>query len=60
MTFTLDQYGNRVWRNDDGQIHRTKGWAVHTAGGDRQYWINGVQLVSYEAFLAHPECEVKS
>ena len=40
-TMTIDQEGNKRWRNQEGQLHRTDGPAYETANGDKAWWVDG-------------------
>jgi hypothetical protein len=40
-TMTIDQDGNKTWRNQEGQFHRTLGPAVEYANGDKAWYLNG-------------------
>jgi hypothetical protein len=37
-----DKYGNREWRNSEGELHRTDGPAVERADGSREWYLNGL------------------
>jgi len=36
----MNKNGDRVWRNEEGQIHRTSGPAIECADGAREWWLN--------------------
>jgi hypothetical protein len=38
---TIDQYGNKIWRNQKRQLHRTDGPAYERANGDKEWYLNG-------------------
>lgn len=40
-TMTIDQDGNKKWRNQQGQVHRTDGPAVEYADGYKAWFLNG-------------------
>jgi len=55
----IDNFGNKLWRNKDGEFHRLDGPAVEFADGDKQWWIKGnlhrsdgpaIELGSYKAW----------
>ena len=35
------EYGNKTWRNKEGQLHRTDGPAVERADGTKVWYVNG-------------------
>ena len=37
----IDQYGNKRWFNEHGQLHRTDGPALIYPDGDQLWYING-------------------
>jgi hypothetical protein len=39
-TMTIDQNGNKEWRNPQGQRHRIDGPAVEYADGTKVWWLN--------------------
>ena len=41
MSFMNIEYGDRVWRNPAGQLHREVGPAVETAYGTKKWYVNG-------------------
>jgi hypothetical protein len=41
LTMTIDQEGTKMWRNQEGQLHRTDGPAYETANGDKAWWVDG-------------------
>jgi hypothetical protein len=38
---TVDVYGNKVWRNSSGKLHRIDGPAIEHSNGDKSYCIDG-------------------
>lgn len=40
-TMSIDQYGNRHWRNDVSKFHREEGPAIEWVGGSKSWWFNG-------------------
>jgi hypothetical protein len=40
-TMTIDEDGNKRWRNHEGQRHRTEGPAVEKAGGTKWWYVDG-------------------
>lgn len=40
--------GDQFWRNEDGKLHRVDGPAREWANGDREWWVQGVQLSKQE------------
>ena len=40
-TMTIDRFGDKIWRNQEGQWHRTDGPAYETANGDKAWWVDG-------------------
>jgi hypothetical protein len=40
-TMTINQAGTKMWRNQDGQLHRTLGPAVEYANGRKEWWVDG-------------------
>jgi hypothetical protein len=38
---TIDQDSNKIWRNQEGQRHRTDGPAFETAYGYKEWYVNG-------------------
>jgi hypothetical protein len=40
-TMTQDQDGNKTWRNQEGQRHRTDGPAYERANGTKVWYLNG-------------------
>jgi hypothetical protein len=37
-----DKYGNREWRNSEGDLHRADGPAIEYTDGGREWWVNGM------------------
>jgi hypothetical protein len=35
--------GNKVWRNEKGQIHRKKGPAIERSNGTKEWWQNNLR-----------------
>jgi hypothetical protein len=40
-TMTVDERGDKVWRNSSGHCHRTDGPAIEWSNGDKAWWVNG-------------------
>jgi hypothetical protein len=36
-----DEFGNKFWKNSEGQIHRTDGPAVEFKNGHTEWYVNG-------------------
>ena len=36
-----DEFGNKFWKNSEGQIHRTDGPAIVWPDGDTSWYVNG-------------------
>ena len=41
LTMEVNQYGTRLYRNSEGQLHRVLGAAGISANGDEAWWLNG-------------------
>jgi hypothetical protein len=41
MNPIIKRFGDRIWYNDMGQIHREDGAAVEYINGSREWYING-------------------
>lgn len=41
VTMTVNDDGDKFWRNLAGQCHRTDGPAVEYADGTREWWLRG-------------------
>ena len=41
LTLTVDQWGDRIYRNSQGLRHRVHGPAIEWADGDKEWWLNG-------------------
>lgn len=39
----ITEYGSKIWKNYEGQIHRIDGPAVERSSGKQEWWMNGVQ-----------------
>jgi hypothetical protein len=37
----IDEYGDKVWRNEQGQLHREDGPAIEWANGGKYWYLNG-------------------
>ena len=37
----INDYGDKIWRNDDGYFHREDGPAIESANGTKEWFING-------------------
>ena len=48
LTLTVDQWGNRIYRNSHGQLHRQHGPAIEWADGTRRWYLNGEYLTERE------------
>jgi hypothetical protein len=55
----LDNFGNKIWRNKDGEFHRIGGPAFEYANGDKFWFQNGklhrldgpaVEMTNYKAW----------
>ena len=40
-TMTTDKYGNKHWKNNKGELHRTDGPAVENSNGSKAWFQNG-------------------
>jgi hypothetical protein len=40
---TIDKYGTKIWKNKNGELHRTDGPAVEYAGGGKFWFQNGMK-----------------
>lgn len=40
-TFVIDKWGNKIWRNSLGQLHREDGPAIEYANGFKTWYLNG-------------------
>jgi hypothetical protein len=40
-TMTVDELGNKTWRNTRGELHRTDGPAVECKNGHKEWWVGG-------------------
>ena len=43
LTLTVDQWGNRIYRNSHGQLHRQHGPAIEWANGGYDWYQNGLR-----------------
>lgn len=41
MNPVIDQFGNKFWRNEKGQLHREDGPAIEYASGQKEWYLNG-------------------
>ena len=41
VTMRVDNFGNKFWRNKNGELHRLDGPAVEGANGSKEWWLNG-------------------
>ena len=48
MKIETDNQGNKYFKNDKGQLHRTDGPAVEYADGYKQWWICRIKLPEKE------------
>jgi len=37
----IDEYGNKRWRNKNGELHRLNGPAIECPNGNKHWYING-------------------
>jgi hypothetical protein len=37
----IDEYGNELWYNSDGKLHREDGHAAEFWYGTKEWWLNG-------------------
>ena len=42
-TFTIDENGDKFWKNKEGKYHRIDGPAVEYRNGDKSWYQNGKQ-----------------
>ncbi len=40
---TTDAKGNKIWKNEKGELHRTDGPAVEKVDGTKEWWVNGLR-----------------
>jgi hypothetical protein len=38
---SIDKYGNKIWKNEQGQLHRLDGPAVIRTDGTQEWYVNG-------------------
>lgn len=54
---TIDEEGNRIWRNEKGDIHREDGPAYEWTNGDKYWYFNGyrhrIEGPAIEWFFGH-------
>lgn len=53
-TMTVDEDGNKYWRNEDGLLHRIDGPAVEFADGDKHWYVKGVRHREDGPAIEHP------
>ena len=41
LTLTVDQWGDRIYRNSQGLRHRVHGPAIECADGDKEWYLDG-------------------
>ena len=41
LTLTVDQWGDRIYRNSQGLRHRVHGPAIEWADGDKEWYLDG-------------------
>jgi len=41
VTMRVDNFGNKFWRNKNGELHRLDGPAVEYSDGHKEWWLNG-------------------
>jgi hypothetical protein len=41
MKCEIDEYGDKIWYNDAGQIHREDGPAIEASNGSKYWYVNG-------------------
>jgi len=39
--FYIDKYGNKIYTNSKGKIHREDCPAIELANGDKEWYVNG-------------------
>jgi hypothetical protein len=42
LTLEIDKFGNRFWRNANGDLHRLDGPAIESVYGNKQWYQNGL------------------
>lgn len=42
MSTLIIENGNRFWKNEAGQLHRTDGPAIEFANGNKEWYIDGI------------------
>lgn len=40
-TMTINIFGNKIWRNENGKYHRLDGPAIELTCGTKEWYING-------------------
>jgi len=40
-TLTIDSYGNKIWKNKEGELHRLDGPAIEFFDGGKEWYQNG-------------------
>jgi hypothetical protein len=46
----IDLYGNDIWTDDRGQLHRIDGPAVDFLNGSKSWWVNGERYANFKDF----------
>jgi hypothetical protein len=46
-----NKYGNKVWRNSRGEIHRVDGPAVIYSNGEKEWVINNIVYATKEGWF---------
>ena len=41
LTLTVDQWGDRTYRNSSGELHRQYGPAIEHSSGDKEWFLDG-------------------
>ena len=36
----INKNGNRLWKNEEGKLHRDNGPAIERSDGTKQWWVN--------------------
>jgi hypothetical protein len=40
-TLSIDEWGNKFWKNSSGKLHRLDGPAIDRSNGDKSWWVDG-------------------
>ena len=38
---TINEFGNKIWRNENGELHREDGPAIEYTDSSKEWWIDG-------------------